>query len=465
MKKNSILWIFSDVGYLDRYSGLFESLANKGICVKILLSVFNPDHDSNNIKLKYKHLDIKTFKHDKKLYMWEQILNYSRIKNHTHLSISFVERYKFIVPSLREIWLSFLKDKKRKGLRITLKQIPQKYKLNFLINLIGAKFIHRPLHFIVHKLFIRHAELSKLINCEPERLVFFTYQGPHAETNALMRICNKLNKKTIFLQHNWDNLSSKELLYLKPDILGVWSYQCSVHAATIQRIPEQNIRILGNYLIDHHIGSLEESCYGDRGYILYLGDSTDMDEHKIIKTISDYLQLYNEKTGRDLSCYYRPHPYVNKKKYTEANLPEYIRIDPAYEGIYFGKVPKLGTLYFTNTKSLSAAIKYAEWVIAGGTTAFIEACLHEKKVMLVDAPMRSVYALSKTHFHGVNGMQGVTIVRQEDFSIQSLQLFIEKSQTGTSLDDPRLKYFYENRSPTAFVDKLTSLIDELQSLN
>jgi hypothetical protein len=122
---------------------------------------------------------------------------------------------------------------------------------------------------------------------------------------------------------SWDNLSSKQLLRVVPDLVTVWNEVQKDEAMTLHGVPEERVVATGAQCFDHWFGwpprQRAEFCARvgldpDRPYILYVGGAlfpTTITEAAFCLDWIRALRTSDEPGLRETSILIRPHPYRN----------------------------------------------------------------------------------------------------------------------------------------------------------
>jgi hypothetical protein len=107
------------------------------------------------------------------------------------------------------------------------------------------------------------------------------------QTSLILANAKKSNTKSLLLVDNWDNLSSKSILWEKPDLLACWGDQSKKHAIEIQGMPENAVVTIGTPRIDQYFFCRMNKFVNRYGisYILFLGSSLPYDEVGFLKKI------------------------------------------------------------------------------------------------------------------------------------------------------------------------------------
>lgn len=126
------------------------------------------------------------------------------------------------------------------------------------------------------------------------------------------------NIPTIALQGNWDNVSSKGILFFHPDILGVWGEQARGEAMAVQEFSPESLQVLGAAQFEsfRRPSSIARDKFLeaaglplDRPMIVFAGNARGFDE---IAALQDLEAAMDEGRLEKASVIYRPHPWSGK---------------------------------------------------------------------------------------------------------------------------------------------------------
>jgi hypothetical protein len=385
------------------------------------------------------------------LVFWEDIFNYSFIGRKKNTSISFEERFNWRTPK----FANFRNDSFDKGLRsyfYRLRRYILKHKDVILINILLKTKLDVVLRTVFYKIFKVEDFHNVLKKIPDASLIVVPYWGINVECNFLLaEIDRNKNKqfKSLFIQENWDNLSSKSLMFYKPNVLTVWGEQTKRHAVEIQDFKEQNIKFLQSprYISFYEDWQKQRNVQYNRKtatrnmVILYVGDSTGADEVEIITQISNFLVEQNF----DYEILYRPHPFQKsnyKRKFTRNAMPNNVRLDEEFSEVYFDGTRNLSTK--SNQNILLKNLLLSDAIICGGSTSFLEALLTCKPILLINGRIRSTTILKKEHFSGVENLDYVDIVNEGDIENDQLKRFFDKIENFQikSLDFRKIDFYF-----------------------
>jgi len=157
------------------------------------------------------------------------------------------------------------------------------------------------------------AELLRAIDELDLDLVFLVTRCTlSGHEGAVIKAARALGVPTLMLVWSWDNLSSKAVLHEHPDRLLVWNETQAREADELQRVPPEQVEIVGAPNFDRFFAAVEAA--GDRRSgttIVYLGSSTNIapDEPALFER---WLGAVRAEPGlRDAEVVVRPHPGGN----------------------------------------------------------------------------------------------------------------------------------------------------------
>ncbi len=226
--------------------------------------------------------------------------------------------------------------KKSSTFDIKTKKYDANFKDSLIFNLFALPFFYNFAQKILLKKFVVNKSLEKNIKDFQPNLVLFPTSGYEATGIELKLLSEKYKFKTFFLTNGWDNLSSKGVLLLKPDYLGVWGPQALVDAVNIQGMQSHQCFLIGCSRYENYF----KKRAGDKflfpfKYILFAGSTTAADEITPLK-ICD--QILEDMKIKDIKIVYRPHPMRASRKgrdlFQEKDF-KHIIIDPQVADDYY----------------------------------------------------------------------------------------------------------------------------------
>ena len=142
----------------------------------------------------------------------------------------------------------------------------------------------------------------------PDSYFLIPYGGHiSAEFSTLVYVAKKQGLKSVGLQLNWDNLSTKTFMLDEPDFFAVWGAQSSSHLKTVHGFNRTKAIITGSprfkshFLISREIEKKDEKT----SLILIAGTGDGLDDEVLIREV---FQSINSNDQMQSQVVYRPHP-------------------------------------------------------------------------------------------------------------------------------------------------------------
>ncbi len=389
---------------------------------------------NNELKNKIKRYNFKNVKFYK--YKSKYLIKYQRILNvimwrYKKKSTSFLFRSKYFGFSLR----SFINFK-------FLKNFNQRIKF-FLFNFIFSK---NPFWFLYKKKILKlslNYNLEKIIKKISPNTIIYPTQAYELIGRDICLIGKKLKIKSIFVIDNWDNLSSKSIMYEKPDILCVWSKQTKKHAIKIQNFKSKQVKIIGTPRFKYYIkkNKLLKSQFSSP-YILFLGQFLPFDEAGIVHKLDNFL---SNKYSNKIKLIYRPHPWRQNEDKINFKKLKCTIIDPQVTHQYNKKIKKIN--FQPNLSYYPSLIKNSIFVISGLTTMLLEASLLKKKVLCLafddntsEISQFDVYN-NLEHLKGINNLTNLKLCFKYENIFKDFENILNKKNYIKKNFDENLKNF------------------------
>ena len=175
--------------------------------------------------------------------------------------------------------------------------------------LLGSRAVHPITRRVIERRLGHDPELRALVDRTAPDLILLPTNAYEAIGMDLVRLTRGTPVRTLFLVDNWDNLSSKTVLWARPDHLAVWGEQSVEHAVTIQRMPADDVSIVGTARFDDYYAARAtppDAPY-PFPYALFVGAALANDELAVLRVLDDLLA--DRGTDDGLRIVYRPHPW------------------------------------------------------------------------------------------------------------------------------------------------------------
>ena len=295
-------------------------------------------------------------------------------------------------------------------------------------------------------------------------LVIFPSSAYDVEGIDIAWICEENNTNSLFLIDNWDNLSSKTIMWKRPSYLGVWGEQSRQHAVYIQGFKEKNITLLGtprfnNYFKDRE---LKINNYFDHKYILFVGTALDFDEEGLLLIIDNVVEKYKKKWG-NIKVIYRPHPWRQNNCQVKSSYGVNIFTDPQILALNNDKSIKTQP----DLEYYSGLLKNAEFVMGGLTTMLIEGLIFRKQFLaFIHDNDKYVTNMANAwkyfeHFKNLDCVDAITLSYDKSDVEQKMIESWNKKETllCSTIDKQRSWYLFNDEH--SYKDRLSSCVDKL----
>jgi hypothetical protein len=171
------------------------------------------------------------------------------------------------------------------------------------------------LEYLVRKFYILKRWRASLAQFDV-LLIPFAGHTSHVWGNSVW-LCKKIGVKTIALQENWDNVSSKTVITDEPDFFAVWGTQSQNHLMNIHKISESQIVTVGSPRFEGYFTAGfqppiasnpngEDTDLTAKRYILLAGTGDGIDDRMLIDETFKAINLISEPP----LVVYRPHPFT-----------------------------------------------------------------------------------------------------------------------------------------------------------
>ena len=302
---------------------------------------------------------------------------------------------------------------------------------------------------------IEYCKLKDLIYNEID-LVIFPYGGRISLAfDFYVWHYKRKSINTLGLQENWDNLSSKGILFIHPKYFATWGKQSSSHLKSIHGF-SGDIFEVGDPGIQKFYEFFESEIYLNHKmdrfdkhstlnpYILVIGSGDGVYDSIIVRTCKNFLQKASRNDRGGIDLVYRPHPYSRISELARSEIE-------SVPGIIIDDV----TLH-TNDIHRLYLIHKSLYVVALYSTVLLEASILEKVCVIPSFVgtefnyKTSSYLNDSDHYAGMSSLGTILNVRTvEEFY-------------GVLSRDP--KSFFINRGPSA-ISTVCLNVDFINSLN
>lgn len=281
--------------------------------------------------------------------------------------------------------------------------------------------------------------------------------------NDVIRQAARMERPTLFLIDNWDNLSSKSVMLLRPDHIGVWGEQSARHATDIQGLDRAAVTVIGTPRFDHYFVLRDDlpASHFDFPYILFLGTSLAFDEASALENLEAVLDRHPERFA-GVRILYRPHPWRESRDTILGRGLERVTVDPQVADQYLG-TPQ-GHRFQPDLSYYPGLIGNAEVVVGGLTSMLIEAAIFGKDYIALTyddginiTNQRTVLERSE-HFRGLERIPSLSFCKDradvERFLLNAWDA--RGTRARSEIDAARRHFCHDDARP--YRDRLADLV-------
>lgn len=339
-------------------------------------------------------------------------------------SLLWRKRHQTIAHFRRAVF-SFAPRKKRKEntYHILLDENSISELTRLFIRILSIKYLYTTLRYVRRFLvmrFLKKAFSDLNLKFGEYQAAFVPYSGQLSPYfDDFVNFFQHHGIKTIGVQENWDNLSSKAFIDCNPDIFCVWGEQSAGHLTNVHSLFDTKIVITGSPRMQpYYLPKNEYKCFQSvpenlsekivSPYILFTGTGDGLDDEFILSEIFESLGGIG-----NLQLVYRPHPVV-RRPISQEVIKEF-----ALNGLIVDDhESSRGVFYHVGL------VMNAELIINQFSTMLVEALLCNKKILLPGFISRRVKfdyidaCKSWDHFIGISAFPNVFISSsRENFKI------------------------------------------------
>ena len=345
------------------------------------------------------------------------------------INVSFETRIRLLTLIPNSIELSLLAN------------IKYKSKYGFVLTVFNAKlvrwFTRRPLRFVGSL----SGSIKKVCeNTNPDLILCFSGGMYSGVENFVCRFGRK-NRLPVFLAiDNWDNLSSKSILWEKPALLGVWGPEMAIDAMEFHGISQNSIVELGSSRVDiSNSRQAVSELNKKKPYVLFAGSGIQhIDEVEALLKV----RISLNKAGLDnVNVIYRPHPWMLRGNSGgfDRRLDHMAGIEIDSDIVANGE----GSFYDPNSLThLESLVRNCEFLVAGHSTVIVEALFHGKRVLALNGSTHKLFPYGDSW----------EIYRHTARIATNPHVFL--CENLDSLDDALKKLQSDSTQPTNFVPEL-----------
>lgn len=179
-------------------------------------------------------------------------------------------------------------------------------------------------------------QIKKLFNRVVPDVVIIPSQGNDSLAIDILKIARGRRIPVIMLNYNWDNMASKGIMRLKPDVLCVWGDDMAQLAERVHCLRRDQIKVIGAAQFEHYFDQRQMALAANLAArsmtlgvprLLFAGGSRGHPEMPYLEQLETAIE-----NGRlpPLKVIYRPHPWRgarSEKNFYEAGF-RHVEMDP-----------------------------------------------------------------------------------------------------------------------------------------
>ena len=199
---------------------------------------------------------------------------------------------------------------------------------------------------------------------------------------------------------SWDNLTTKGIFQVIPDVLLTWNQAQAEEAIQIHRVPSEQIVITGSPFFDKWIDGdrlqMDRQSFfrkvtlnPDQPYLLYLGSSKNIaeDETWQVKELLDCIRAHPDPQVRRIQILVRPHP--SNVEICSAIQDEGVQVWPKGRTM-------MGTVDFW--QDFYNSMKYSFGTVGINTTGMIDAVINDRPGAAIMSERYRLTQMQSMHF-------------------------------------------------------------------
>jgi len=371
--------------------------------------------------------------------------------NRLHRLVLDVETYHFrkknISYDTRVRMITNLSSTKKLNL-LNFTQIKSQY--GVLLALLNLPIIHLAICPVLRFLGSRHPGLkSALTLINPEVILCFSGGFYSGIENFLGKHARKNQMPFFLIIDNWDNLSSKSILWEKPGLLGVWGPEMEIDATQLHDIEHARIVHLGSSRLDLEDSQSSLNWIKDfKPYVLFAG--TGIQHIDEIEALLESRKALDDLGLDGINIVYRPHPWNLRGDFDNSILTA-----KESKGIILDMdILENGPESFYNQNSLShleTLVKNCYFLLAGHSTVIVEALYHGKRVLALTGSSHALFDTSDSwviyrHMSRIRENAGIHECKSLEFLRETIQELLANEVTSQNLVQQLLPDFPDSYS-------------------
>lgn len=337
-----------------------------------------------------------------------------------------------------------------------------KYPFRFAKNLARYLFLGNILFNYLLRLLSRNTQarehqISNLLSETKPDIVLIWSQTLDPASSAFVYLSREFGFTHVLIADNWDNLFSKTVFPIKPDLVGCFGEQSAQFGSQLHGIPVNRFVALGSARFDVYRNLPKVNS---RNLIIFAGSSMPEDDENILSLMDQVrLDTFSRISSQHLSWRYRPHPVPQHSVSSFVN---------SFPNIEFTNQPnQIGENRWPDLTDSVVELANTRVAICMPTSYILEALVCEVPVIIpafkemVGLTSSKSLMDSLAHLKNIEKLPGVFIANSPSEFTEQLSKLLEKDLRITPTK--HLDYFV-NWSQGSFLENLTSMIKDVTGM-
>lgn len=329
-----------------------------------------------------------------------------------------------------------------------------------ILSVLGSRIGYLMFGSIVRLLGSVHPGLTQILNStSPDIIVCFSGGFYSGVENFLGRYARSNKVPFILIIDNWDNLSSKSVIWNKPTLMGVWGPEMATDAIELQGMDSSKVIEIGSSRLDLESPSEAPRWLAQsKPYVLFAGTGIQhLDE---LQALIETRLALNNLGCRELPIIYRPHPWNLRGDFRQ-KLSKIL----STPGIILDQdIAENGPDSFYNRESLyhlENLVRNCSFLVAGHSTVIVEALYYGKKVLALTGSTHFLFNTTDSwiiyrHMSRLRGNPGITECNRISEICKALKVLLHSTVSDQNLVPHILPNF-----ESSYQARVTQLINNL----
>lgn len=270
-----------------------------------------------------------------------------------------------------------------------------------------------------------------------------------SEEVEYIKAAKSLGIRTVVPFFSWDNLTTKGLFYVMPDIGLAWHSGHYEEAKRLHSFREEQLVITGAPVFDKWLNSRSFPSLGyeefyakvgldaDKPFVLFLGSSANIaqDESWLVKDVQEALKKSSCSEIAHIQMLFRPHPANWKNKSGLTNFD--IKVHPSA-----GALPDDSSSF----ADFNEALDYAVCAIGINTSGMVDAVVKDIPVIAIKVQKYSNTQTNTPHFQRLEQSGALYVAKSCEEVVKIVEELVKKRDPKRGLRKSFVQQFIRPRS-------------------